>query len=817
VTDAQVSGSGPGLASSARFLSPLLAVFAASGCSALVYEIVWFQLLELVIGSTAVSLAVLLGTYMGGMGLGSLVLPRLIPSRLHPLRIFSWLELGIGASGLAVVFAMPAFVRFYTAHAGYGATAILWRGAVSAVCLLPPTILMGATLPVLARWVEMTPQGVSWLGFLYSWNTVGSVFGCLAAGFYLLRVYDITTATFVAVVINTTVASLGFIWAMKTPPLPPIEKQKNDRPAGRAVSWPVHVTIGVSGFCALGAEVIWTRLLSLSLGATVYTFSIILAVFLAGLGIGSGAGARLSRTGFRPRLALGSCQVLLTGGIAWSAFMVAKVLPYWAINPSLDRSAWANFLFALLRCFCSILPAAILWGASFPLALAAVSRREDDPGRTVGNVYAANTVGSILGAVGFSLVLIPAWGTQQSQRLLVGLSAAGGLLALAPLLGTLRAGARKLKVERLIAGAAAVELAIFLAWLVPRVPWESIAFGRYLPTRVEKGRVLYVGEGMNASVAVSELNDGTRNFHISGRIEASSNSQDMRVQRMLGHFPALVHSGPKTVLVVGCGAGVTAGTFVLYPGVRRIVICEIEPLIPRIVARYFAPENYGVLDDPRVEVVTDDARHYILTTREKFDIITTDPIHPWIKGSAALYTKEYLELCERHLNPGGVMAQWVPFYESTLETVKSEIATFFGTVPNGTIWSNDLAGQGYDVVLMGLPERGSIDLDDLQRRLDRDDHQAVARSLEEIGFRSAVEIVATFAGRSADLRPWLKNAQINRDRNLRLQYLAGLGLNSSDGDYIYNDLIGHYKFPNSLFIGSPEILSALKKALGKGS
>jgi spermidine synthase len=316
-----------------------------------------------------------------------------------------------------------------------------------------------------------------------------------------------------------------------------------------------------------------------------------------------------------------------------------------------------------------------------------------------------------------------------------------------------------------------VGLAALLAWSVPRTPWELIAYGRYLPTKTLNARVLYAGEGMNASVAVTELEGGTRNFHISGRVEASSDSTDMRIERMLGHIPGLFHPEPKSVLVVGCGAGVTAGTFVLYPSVKRIVICEIEPLIPRVVARYFGPENYDVLDDPRVEVVFDDARHYILTTKEKFDIITTDPIHPWIKGSATLYSKEFFQVCKRHLNPDGIVALWVPFYESTLETVKSELATFFEVFPDGTIWSNDIVGQGYDSVVVGKSGGLKINLDELEARLNRQDHQAITQSLAEIGFKSVVQMLATYAGQASDLGAWLKGAEINRDRNLRLQYL----------------------------------------------
>ena len=199
---------------------------------------------------------------------------------------------------------------------------------------------------------------------------------------------------------------------------------------------------------------------------------------------------------------------------------------------------------------------------------------------------------------------------------------------------------------------------------------------------------LYVGEGMNSSIAVSDLASGIRHFHVSGKVEASTEPQDMRLQRMLGHIPALVHPSPRSVLVVGFGAGVTAGSFIPYPELQRIVICEIEPLIPEHVAPYFGEENYHVLHDPRVQVFYDDARHFVLTTPEKFDIITSDPIHPWVKGAATLYTKEYFELVKRHLNPGGVVTQWVPLYESNPDVVKSEIATFFDAFPHGTIWAN---------------------------------------------------------------------------------------------------------------------------------
>lgn len=782
-------------------------MFFGSGCAALIYEVVWFQLLQLVIGSTAVSLAVLLGTYMGGMSLGSILLPRLIPIHRHPLRVYALIELGIGISGMAILFGMPLVVRFYTANAGSpGFAGIIFRGLVCAACLLLPTLLMGATLPAIGRWIDTTPQGISWLGFLYGGNIAGAVFGCLLASFYLLRIYDTAAATFFAVALNAAIALLSIRLAVRFPHHSLVIEKKTTSIRTVSGSGPVYITIALSGFCALGAEVIWTRLLSLMLGATVYTFAIILAVFLAGLGIGSSVGAYLSRRKIRPRTALGLSQILLTAAVAWTAFMLARSIPYWKISPWLSQGPWGHFFFDLLRCIVAVLPAACLWGASFPLALAAVAAPGQDGGRLVGRVYASNTVGAIFGAILFSLLIIPTLGTQQAHRLIIGVSFFASLLVLVYLSG--------FKVKDAVKIVAAAAFAGLLVWAIPPVPWELIAYGRYLPTKSVTGQALYVGEGMNASVAVTETKGGTKNFHISGRVEASSTGQDMRMQRMLGHIPGLLHAKPKSILVVGCGAGVTAGTFVLFPEVERIVICEIEKLIPQVVAKFFSQQNYGVLDDPRVEVVYDDARHYILTSREKFDIITTDPIHPWIKGSASLYTKEYLELAKQHLNPGGIIVQWVPLYESTFETVKSEIATFFDVFPNGTIWSNEVFVWGYDMLLLGKSGEMTIDVDALQERLMQGPQRKIRQSLSEVGFRSTVDLLATYTGQASDLTSWLKGSEINRDKNLRLQYMAGMGIHSDEGGSIFEELMISGKFPEDLFVGSEQLIQELRQKLG---
>ena len=198
----------------------------------------------------------------------------------------------------------------------------------------------------------------------------------------------------------------------------------------------------------------------------------------------------------------------------------------------------------------------------------------------------------------------------------------------------------------------------------------------------------------------------------------------------------------------------TAGSFVPYPEVQSIVICELEPLIPPASDEFFGKENNHVLRDRRYPIVIyDDARHYILTTPEKFDVITTDPIHPWVKGTSTLYSKEYYELVKSHLNPGGVVAQWLPIYESDEETVKTELATFFSVFPNATVWSNYLNGDGYDLVLLGRADASPRQRRRAAAAAGPARVRGVSASLAEVGFHSAVDLLATYAGGASDLAP----------------------------------------------------------------
>ena len=445
-----------------------------------------------------------------------------------------------------------------------------------------------------------------------------------------------------------------------------------------------------------------------------------------------------------------------------------------------------------MRCVWAIFPATILWGASFPLALASVAGKGQDAGRLSGTVYAANTAGAIVGALAFSLILIPTVGTQSSERILIRLAIVTAIVAAAPVRGI-----RWPSYKMFTAGVAAI---VLLGWVlvtgVADVPWEVVAYGRRIAPTVrafdlypqEPAKVLYRGEGISSSVVIVER-ARERTFYVSGKVEASTASLDMRLERMMGDVPALLNRRPQSVLTVGFGAGVTAGSFVPYPELQRLVICELEPFIPPASTAYFGPQNNWVFKDPRTHMVYDDARHYIFTAHEKFDVITTDPIHPWVKGMSSLYSKEYYQLEKDHLNPGGVVAQWLPIYDSDAATVKSELATFFSVFPNGTVWSNFVNNDGYDLVLIGQRDDAPVNVDLLQQRLDRADYSGVMASLNDVGFHSAVEVLATYAGQAVDLQPYLTDAQINQDLDMRLQYLAGLGLNSMAYPKIYKDML----------------------------
>lgn len=782
----------------------LFFLFFAGGCAALIYELVWFHLVQLVVGASSLSMAVILSSFMGGMALGSALLPRLVSTHRHPLRVVAALEGGIGALGILIPLALPLVRYAYVELAGYGYTNVLLRALVCGMVLLPPTVLMGATLPAISRWTLGLGEKAGAIGFLYMANIAGAAFGTALAGFYLLRVFDTVIASGVAVAINAVVAIAAWARARRIPHDVP-DVSAADRSSSEVVMTAdvraIYIAAALSGVTALGAEVVWTRQLSLLFGASVYTFSLILATFLLGLGLGSLAGSAIARRTGSTAMALARCQGALAFAIAFASWMIVSVLPSWqpggTVLPRVQASAWLRFGFDAARCLAAMLPATLLWGASFPLALAAAARA-GDPATSVSRVNALNTIGALVGAITFTLLVIPYLGSQHAQQVLVVLSVVTTIVLL-------RHASSKWITYSVIVAAAAVTIVRF----VPPTPGGLIAYGRSVSSWSSIKRFLYLSEGATASIAVTEDATGARQFHIAGKVEASNMDVDMRLERMLGHLPALLHPNPRKILIVGAGAGVTSGALAIHPEVERLVICEIESRVPESARLYFGNENHRVFENPKVELVFDDAQHFLQTTRETFDIITSDPIHPWVRGAATLYSEEYLRLVRAHLNPGGVVTQWVPLYETDVASVKSELATFFAVFPDATLWSPDFLEEGYDLVALGRLDDRPISELALGRRILQ--NAEVATSLAGVSLGSAGAVLATYAGRGRDLAPWLADAVINRERHLRLQYLAGLSANFDQRFLIFQTILQFRRYPSDLFQASAKTQGQLQK------
>jgi len=750
----------------------VLAAFAASGCAALVYQVVWLEQLGLALGSSAVSLGVLLAR-------------------------FAQLELLTAALGLATLVTIPLLGSLYVAWAGN--LGFTLRLVVAALALLPATLAMGATLPAVAPWARSTP----WLGLCYAANAAGGAVGAVLAGFYLLRVHDVYVATAVAGALNLLAALAAAALAARVPPTP-VASEPAAVPAVRTGTT-LYVVAGLSGFTALAAEVLWTRQLSLLLGGTVYTLALILGIFLLALALGSAAGVGIGER-CRPRVALAVCQWLLCLALAAGAYALARSLPYWPLDVALPSTAETALELDLLRVAWVALPATLLWGASFPLALAALAAETHAPRqRLVARLYAANTGGAIAGALLTTFVLVVVIGSQRTAQLMIVVSAAAGWL----LLYDSARGGRRLALTSLAAAALAS-----VALVVPALPPAFVAYGRFLPTRGLSANVVYVGEGLTSSIAVVAEPSGVLTYHNAGKTQASTYPEDLRLQRMLGHLGTLLAEQPKSVLVVGLGAGITAGAVSVDPAVERVVVAEIEPLVPHAAALHFAAHNFGVVTSPKVELRIDDGRHFLATTAERFDVITSDPLDPWVKGAAALYTREFWQLARERLNDGGVVTVFVQLYESTPDAVRSEIATFLDVFPQGLLFANTVQGMGYDLVLVGRVDSHPIDLTRFARRLARSDYAPVATSLRAVGFASALDLLGAYTGRAQDLAPWLEGAARNTDRNLRLQYLAGEGMNSFRAAAIFRELVGEGPaFPEDLFTGTAADLEQLRQRL----
>jgi len=776
----------------------VLALFFFSGATALVYQLTWVRSLTLTFGASHEALGVVLAAFMGGLALGGVVFGRGSERMQRPLLVYGLLEVGIGLVALVLPWLLRAVDGIYIS-AAIRAEGVPWtlqwmRAAMAFGVLLIPTSLMGGTLPVLSRlMVSRSSEFGVRLSQLYGINTTGAVMGVAAAGFAMLPALGVRTTELVAVASNLAIGVLAWIADRRLRDAalpPPNRREERELPSGVGTADPWRVRAlrlaffgtAVSGMCALALEVMWMRGISVAVGTTTYSVTVMLSTFLVGIALGSWIHAVFPFSRYGVDTQFGSVLIGVGAGSVLVSQMIPK-LPAIAVMFNATFSTPGSGLrvgTTLLTSFAVMLVPCILMGIAFPLAAQARASLREEFGRSVGDVLGLNTAGAIVGSITAGFFLIPHLGLQRGMLIVSAINITYGaiVLGLVSASRTTHQRAWMVPATALIAVAALALPSVLPDWDTRalatfrnnfRGNWVG-ADGRADWTRVlGEADVLYYREGRGSNVSVIESGQ-TRAILIDGKSVASDSLANMQHELLLGHLPVLMHPEPISAAVVGLGAGITLGSVLAHPSLERVVLVEIEPAVVG-GARKFAHVNDDALDDPRLEVVFQDGRNYLRTTGQRFDVITADPIHPWARGASYLYTSEYYRIAAEHLTKGGVMCQWLPLYELSSENVKSVIATFSDNFPHTTLWQT-----AFDAVLIGSDSEIRID----SRFGERLGEPAVARQLKPVGLDDPLSFLLELTLDGPGIERFAEGARRNTDDNLYLEFSSPLSIGTPE-------------------------------------
>ena len=686
---------------------PRVALFLfGSGFCALAYQIAWLRLLRLIFGGSTPASATVIGIFMAGLGLGGLVLGRRSERASNPLGYYANLEIGISAAAAASPLLISVVAALYV---GLGGTATLGsfagtliRLVLAAVVLGIPTFLMGGTLPAIVRAATRRQDvGRHTVGLLYAVNTVGAVAGALFTTFFLLELLGIRQTVWLAAALNLLIAvmarSLARVRGSREAIAGDSASPEAHRPERRQALYAlVLVAAAGVGFVFFLLELVWYRMMAPILGGSTYTFGIVLAVALAGIGIGSllyalaAQGRRPSPLEFAVTCGLEAVAVALPLAAGDRiAFLALRLRDLSTAGFGALATGWTA-----VTC-CVVLPAAVIAGYQFPLLIALLGSGRERIAAQVGRAYAWNTFGAIVGSIAGGFWLIPWLSAPTVWRLAVW---ALCLLAAAFLLHEIGAAPRRALL--------ASTLAVLAIWLTlfegPTGFWRhgGIGAGRLRtemksPNELEDVRrginrtLAWEVDGRESSVAVS--NGSGYAFFVNGKADGSARG-DAPTQVMSGLVATALHPDPKTGLVIGLGTGSSAGWMARVPTIERVVAVELEPAILR-VAEDCAAVNEAVLDNPKVEVVIADAREYLLSSKDSYDVIFSEPSNPYRAGISSLFTVEFYRAVTERLNEEGIFAQWLQAYEvdaTAIETIYATLASVFPEVHTWQVSERDL-------------------------------------------------------------------------------------------------------------------------------
>ncbi len=756
----------------------ILLLFFFSGALALVYQVVWSRMMTHVFGSTALAVGTVLAAFMAGMAIGSWYIGRRADQTANGLRLYAWLEIGIAAAALASHLALDhmhgVYLAMHEVTAGSTPLLALVRFVTAFMLVMAPTVLMGATLPVLSRFLVTRSERVgAQISTLYSINTLGAVSGVLLTGFVLIGRYGIHAPVFAAVIGNLLIG--GVAWfasgrlgspepAVQTSDLPPRTKTPKSSNAGKGPdvvpdtgvnAWTLRmvlVGLGISGFTSFAYEIYWTRSLVFILGNSTYALTTMLSAFLTGIALGSYL-VRFAIDRWRDRVAIfGWIQVLLGVLSALALPLLFAIDDPQAISHTLlgiSAQALPLVLSSFGVAFLVMLVPAALIGATFPLVGHLAVRKLNQTGASVGRVYAVNTLGNVLGALLPGVLLLGWLGIQKGILSMAVLNVVLGLAILSTRLF------RPTAHPAWRAGLPA--LLLLCAVLMTRAPLQ---FQFPAKSELPRHQTLYYREGPLATTKVFvDPANGEKHMSVDGIIIGGTGNTEFK-QLLLAHLPRLLLDDTSAELSIGLGSGILAGESARHRDLQQLTVVEIEPSVIE-GAKWFNRENHDILGDPRLQVVSDDIGNFLRTTSDKYQVISADEkTADEYASNGFSYSSDYYQLLLEHLAPGGLVAQWVP---ATLppRQYRMILNTFAQTFPHVQLWSFLPAGRlgPFNSILIGSAQAIPVDANEIDRRFDQ--HREAFASLARYGLTSAESLIPHFVADQTVIRQAVAGALLN--------------------------------------------------------
>jgi spermidine synthase len=766
------------------------AIFFFSGFSSLIYEVVWMRRLSLFFGSDIYSAALTVGTFMGGLTLGSILAARFVERAKKPLAWYGLLEIAIGLYALGFPLFLGMFSDQYRhIYQSFFETAPwLYNGfrvLVAAATLLIPTTMMGATLPLIVKRFGQENEAGKYSGFFYSVNTLGAMAGVLVVGFLLLPDFGMLRSTWVGCAINLLIGSIAILLQLTTVQEPSSKKQPTRQTTVQPIGYDrvqkkALLAIAFSGMAALALEVVWVRMLTQTFSGAVYSFSIMLACFLFGIAYGSRKIATAADSHPDPVALFASIELIIAASVA-----LLGILTYFVpviFNALLWRLvAVLHGHFGLASTAVEFLISAaligvptILLGATFPVAVRICALATSTIGRSTAIVYAANTSGAVVGALLAGLALIPIFGSRGSLLVVATFFAFTGVFLLY---------GRKWnhKTAFLL-----VSFAVFsvIAGLLP----QQLILNFKNMRHQDGSQTIYHHEGIAHTVDIFRTKDVVV-MAVNGTTEADTTYTQRRHFILKADLPLLLHPHPRNIAVVGLGLGITLSTSARYPAVERIQVIELSPEMAK-AQRYLEDVSGGILRNPKIKIRIDDGRNFLAMSDQQFDMITADPIHPRVSGVGYLYTREYYEALKSHLRADGVVCQWMPMYNISKKSFDVAFRTFASVFPNASFWYVKSHG-----LFIATRDEFSIDFQELAKRMEP---PVVKTDLASINIHGPAELLSYMAMGPDEIRAYLAANQsdaLNTDDNAYLEYhtpfefLEANGINRKDVNKIIVGLV----------------------------